>query len=177
DPRLYLLQARAYSALGRQLAQHRAQAEAYVRQGNVSAAVEQLQIGLKSGDGDFYQLSSAEARLRELRRLDEELRKESKNWGLRPARRTDRGMGVHPPVPDRSGAALNRAPNRAPMALRRHALWYRACMDNAPAPTAPGVPVAMDKIGKFEIIKELGKGATSAVYQAFDPFMNREVAV
>ncbi|HKA46333.1 MAG TPA: serine/threonine-protein kinase [Burkholderiales bacterium] len=50
-------------------------------------------------------------------------------------------------------------------------------MDNAPAPTAPGVPVAMDKIGKFEIIKELGKGATSAVYQAFDPFMNREVAV
>lgn len=78
DPRLYLLQARAYSALGRQLAQHRAQAEAYVRQGNVSAAVEQLQIGLKSGDGDFYQLSSAEARLRELRRLDEELRKESK---------------------------------------------------------------------------------------------------
>jgi len=35
----------------------------------------------------------------------------------------------------------------------------------------------MDKIGKFEIIKELGKGATSAVYQAFDPFMNREVAV
>jgi hypothetical protein len=40
--------------------------------------VEQLQIGLKSGDGDFYQLSVAEARLRELRRLDQEARKEAK---------------------------------------------------------------------------------------------------
>jgi predicted Zn-dependent protease len=78
DYRLYLLQARGYAALGRPLAQHRAQAEAYARQGNVTAAVEQLQIGLKSGDGDFYQLSSAEARLRELRKLDEEIRKESR---------------------------------------------------------------------------------------------------
>ena len=76
DYRLYLLQARAYAALNKRLAQHRAQAEAYVRMGNVTAAVEQLQIGLKSGDGDFFQLSSAEARLRELRKLDEEMRRE-----------------------------------------------------------------------------------------------------
>jgi predicted Zn-dependent protease len=74
DYRLYLLQARAYSALNKRLAQHRAQAEAYARQGQLSAAMEQLRIGLKSGDGDFYQLSSAEARLKELRRLDEEMR-------------------------------------------------------------------------------------------------------
>jgi len=46
--------------------------------GNLTAAVEQLQIGLKSGDGDFYQLSSAESRMRELRKLDEELRREAK---------------------------------------------------------------------------------------------------
>ena len=77
DHRLYLLQARAHGALGQRLAQHRAQAEAYARMGNMTAAVEQLQIGLKSGDGDFFQMSSAEARLRELRRLDAELRKES----------------------------------------------------------------------------------------------------
>ncbi len=43
--------------------------------------------------------------------------------------------------------------------------------------TVPGLPVAMDKIGKFEIIRELGKGATSAVYQAYDPFQNRQVAI
>jgi predicted Zn-dependent protease len=78
DHRLYLLQARAHAALGRRLAQHRALAEAYARLGNVPAAVEQLQIGLKAGDGDFYELSSAEARLRELRRLEEELRAEGR---------------------------------------------------------------------------------------------------
>ena len=45
-------------------------AEAYVLLGSLPAAIEQLQIGLKSGDGDYYQLSSAEARLRELRDAD-----------------------------------------------------------------------------------------------------------
>jgi len=76
DYRLYLLQARAYAALKKGLAQYRAQAEAYVRLGNLPAAVEQLRIGLKIGDGDFYQVSSAEARMRELRKLDEEMRRD-----------------------------------------------------------------------------------------------------
>jgi serine/threonine protein kinase len=35
----------------------------------------------------------------------------------------------------------------------------------------------LEKIGKYEVIKELGQGATSAVYQAYDPFQNRQVAV
>ncbi len=35
----------------------------------------------------------------------------------------------------------------------------------------------MQKIGKYEVIKEIGKGATSAVYQAYDPFQNRQVAI
>ena len=67
DARLYLLQARAYAAQGKRLLQHKAQGEAYARQGQLAAAVEQLQIAARSGDGDFYQLSSVEARLRELR--------------------------------------------------------------------------------------------------------------
>jgi predicted Zn-dependent protease len=46
--------------------------------GNVRAAVEQMQIALKSGDGDFYQLSAMEARLRELRKLDEMQHKEQR---------------------------------------------------------------------------------------------------
>lgn len=78
DYRLYLLKARAHGALGQRLSQHRAQAEAYARMGNVGAAVEQLQIGLRSGDGDFYQKSSAEARLRELRRAQREQRQQEK---------------------------------------------------------------------------------------------------
>src|SRR5512137_1061774 len=35
----------------------------------------------------------------------------------------------------------------------------------------------MDKIGKYEIIKPLGSGATSTVYLALDPFSNQQVAV
>ncbi|MBC7943679.1 MAG: M48 family metallopeptidase [Burkholderiales bacterium] len=75
DSQLYLLQARSYAALDKKLLQHKAQAEAYVRLGTLPAAIEQLQIALRSGDGDFYQLSSVEARLRELRAVDQENRK------------------------------------------------------------------------------------------------------
>ena len=35
----------------------------------------------------------------------------------------------------------------------------------------------MEKIGKYEIIRELGRGATSAVYLANDAFANRQVAI
>lgn len=76
DPRLYRLQARAYALQGKGLAQHRAMGEAYALAGNYTAAVEQMRIAVRSGDGDFYQLSAAEARLRELRKLDETQRKE-----------------------------------------------------------------------------------------------------
>lgn len=75
DPRLYQLQAKAYAALGQRLQQHRAQAEAYVLLGSIPAAIEQLQIGLKTGEGDYYQLSSAEARLRQLRAADADSRR------------------------------------------------------------------------------------------------------
>jgi predicted Zn-dependent protease len=78
DHRLYLLKARAHADLNQHLAQHFAQAEAYVLMGNTSAAVEQLEIGLKSGEGDFYQKSSAEARLRALRRMLQEERRQEK---------------------------------------------------------------------------------------------------
>ena len=70
DYRLYQLEARAHLALGQRLEQHRAQAEAYLLRGSVPAAIEQLQLGLRSGDGDYFQLSSAEARLKELQALD-----------------------------------------------------------------------------------------------------------
>lgn len=69
DVRLYNLQAQGYAALGHNLLQHRAQAEAYVRQGYLTAAIDQLQIALRSNDGDFYQVSGVEARLKELREL------------------------------------------------------------------------------------------------------------
>lgn len=76
DPKLYLLQGRAYALQGKRLAQHRSTGEAYARMGNVRAAIEQMQIALRSGDGDFYQLSAIEARLKDLRKIDEAQRKE-----------------------------------------------------------------------------------------------------
>jgi predicted Zn-dependent protease len=75
DYRLYELQGRAYAQQGRRLPEHRALAEAQAIRGNLPAAIEQLQIALKAGEGDFYQLSSVEARLRELRAQDAESRK------------------------------------------------------------------------------------------------------
>jgi predicted Zn-dependent protease len=75
DYHLYELQAQAYDAQGKALLSHQAQAEAYVRLGNLSAAIDQLQVGLKAGDGDFYQLSMAEARLKQLRAKDADARK------------------------------------------------------------------------------------------------------
>jgi beta-barrel assembly-enhancing protease len=68
EGRLYALKASSYAALGRNLLQHQAQAEVYFQQGAIQAAIEQLQLALKGGDGTFYQLSSVEARLREFRK-------------------------------------------------------------------------------------------------------------
>ena len=67
DARLFALQAKSYASLGLRLLQHKALAESYLRRGYVGPAIEQLQLALRAGDGDFYQLSATEARLRELR--------------------------------------------------------------------------------------------------------------
>ncbi|MGH8600519.1 MAG: M48 family peptidase, partial [Burkholderiales bacterium] len=77
DDKLYHLQARAYSALHKPFQAHRAMAEAYAQIGSLPAAIEQLQIALKTPGADFYEKSSAEARMRELKRLDKEQRKEA----------------------------------------------------------------------------------------------------
>ncbi len=79
DYRLYQLQANCYAALNKSLQQHRALAEAQYRLGNIPAAIEQLVLAQKSGDGDFYQQSSVDARLRELRAAENETRKEGRD--------------------------------------------------------------------------------------------------
>ncbi len=75
DYRLYELQAKIYAAEDKPMLSHQSQAEAYVRLGNLTAAIEQLQIALKYGSGDFYQQSIVEARLKELRRTNDPKRK------------------------------------------------------------------------------------------------------
>jgi len=67
DGRLYRLQAKAYGAEGKAMQEHKALAESFLSNGNVTAAIEQLQLAQRASDGDFYENSSIEARLRELR--------------------------------------------------------------------------------------------------------------
>lgn len=68
DAKMHALQAKTWSLLGKRLLQHRAQAEAYALQGRVPAAVEQLELAQKSGDGNFYEQSQVDSRLRELKK-------------------------------------------------------------------------------------------------------------
>lgn len=67
DPALYGFQAKSYAALGMRLQQHRAQAELYALRGQLVGAIQQLELAQKAGDGDFYEHSQVDARLRELR--------------------------------------------------------------------------------------------------------------
>lgn len=68
DTTLYALQARTYAMLGKTMEQHQAQAYSYAWQGNLYAAIEQLELAKQAG-GNFYQLSTVESDLRELREL------------------------------------------------------------------------------------------------------------
>ena len=72
DIRLWRLIGRAHSLLGQRLASHRATAEALALSGDLRSAIEQLNLGLKAGDGDFYDLSSTEARRKEWQAIQAE---------------------------------------------------------------------------------------------------------
>src|SRR6185295_7044452 len=50
-------------------------------------------------------------------------------------------------------------------------------MDTSRIVSTPGMEPVMKTIGKFEVVREIGKGATSAVFQAYDPFQDRQVAI
>ena len=78
EPRLYEARARAYAGLGKRLLQHEAQAEVYMLRGNLPGAIEQLQFAQGAGDGNFYELSAVDARLKELRAEHAREMKESK---------------------------------------------------------------------------------------------------
>ena len=67
DPKLHEARAKAYASQGKRLLQHQAQAEVYILKGSLPAAIEQLQLAQTSSDGNFYDLSVVEARLKELR--------------------------------------------------------------------------------------------------------------
>ena len=68
DAKMHSLQAKTWAMLGKRLQQHRALAEAYALQGQIPQAVEQLELAQKAGDGNFYEQSQVDSRLRELKK-------------------------------------------------------------------------------------------------------------
>ena len=84
DFRMHGLQARCYAALGKRLLQHGAQAEYYVLQGQLLAAIEQLDLAQKAGDGDFYENSAVDSRLRQLKQRRAQEMKDAAKEGRQP---------------------------------------------------------------------------------------------
>jgi predicted Zn-dependent protease len=79
DSKMHALQAKSYAMLGRRLQQHRAQAEAYALLGQLPEAVIQLELAQKSGDGNFYEYSQVDSRLREIKKRIADEAKQAKS--------------------------------------------------------------------------------------------------
>ncbi len=75
DRRLWRLAAHIHAQLGQRLLSHSAQAESDALSGNLIAAIEQINLGLKAGDGSFHEMSAAEARRREWQAAEKSQRK------------------------------------------------------------------------------------------------------
>lgn len=78
NPQVMRLMAQAAGQAGRRAEGHQYMAEYYYLTGAVDSAVLQLEIGLKQPGVSFYQSSVMEARLAELKKEAEELKKEKK---------------------------------------------------------------------------------------------------
>ncbi|MEO8506945.1 MAG: M48 family metalloprotease [Betaproteobacteria bacterium] len=72
---LHQIAARAYAGQNMRLKQHEHQGEFYAWAGNLPLAITQLELATKAGDGDFYQVSVVEAKLRRLRDEQQDLQK------------------------------------------------------------------------------------------------------
>ena len=97
DPRVQQLLAKSYAATGKRLAQHQALGEHYALLGALQAAIEQYQLARCSGEGDFYQLSIIDARIRIL-------------WDSLLSERGDQAGGRQPPSGE--GSSAPRGPPR-----------------------------------------------------------------
>lgn len=69
DAYLYDLMAKAYTMQNKVLLSHQALGEAFFRKYDIARAIEQMDLATKASDGDFYQKSIVEARLKALRRI------------------------------------------------------------------------------------------------------------
>ncbi len=77
NAKLYELEARAYSALGRQQESHHMLAYYQILHGNLRGTIEQLELAKRAGN-DYYQLSTIETELKQYRAILDAQRKKTK---------------------------------------------------------------------------------------------------
>lgn len=75
DANLHQLAAEAEAGLGRDLKSHYHQGEYYAALGDMSGALQQFELAVKSRGGDFQDLQVADARLREVREQQRDMKK------------------------------------------------------------------------------------------------------
>ena len=68
DVQLLDLAARACADAGMKMKQHRFLGELYAQQANLRGALDQFELASKAGDGDYFEASYVEARVREMKR-------------------------------------------------------------------------------------------------------------
>jgi predicted Zn-dependent protease len=68
DSRLYELQAKTFSALGRKQEEHHALAYNFILHGNLRGAIDQLELAKQAGT-DYYELSTIETELKQFREI------------------------------------------------------------------------------------------------------------
>ena len=71
DSNLYELLAKAYSLKGMRLLQYESLAESFYYKYNLQEAIAQMDMAVRAADGDFYQKSRVEARLKQLQKEKE----------------------------------------------------------------------------------------------------------
>jgi predicted Zn-dependent protease len=76
DAYFYEVLAKSYAMQNKVLLGYQAQGEAYFRKYDLARAIEQMELATKANDGDFYQKSIVEARLKELRRMQGDEKKD-----------------------------------------------------------------------------------------------------
>lgn len=76
DAQFYDVLAKAYTMQNKLLLSYQAQGESYFRKYDLKQAMEQMELAVKANDGDFYQKSIVEARLTELRRMQNDVKKD-----------------------------------------------------------------------------------------------------
>ena len=98
DPRVFAMQAKSYDATAKRMLQHQAQAENFALMGRYQPAISELMVARCTGDGDFYQQSIIDTRIRA---LWDEMAEEKREREGKSEKDGDKGARRLPPMNER----------------------------------------------------------------------------